>query len=111
MQLLMGTATYLVVCVAWVFFRAADFPTAARLVQAMTGTIARGDAILPTREILQVGLVTAGLLTAHWLLRNTSIENVVSRMPRGLLAGIWTVMICGIILTQGNGNAFIYFQF
>jgi len=54
---------------------------------------------------------TAGLLLAHALLRNTSIENVVSRMPRSLLAGILTVMISGIILTQGNGNAFIYFQF
>jgi alginate O-acetyltransferase complex protein AlgI len=77
----------------------------------MAGVIGRGDAILPTREILQVALVTAGLLTAHWLLRNTSIENVVARMPRSVLAGVWTVMICGIILTQGNGNAFIYFQF
>jgi D-alanyl-lipoteichoic acid acyltransferase DltB (MBOAT superfamily) len=110
-QVLLGLATYLVACFAWVFFRANDFGTASRLVAAMVGAISRGDAILPTREILQVGLVTAGLLLAHALLRNTSIENVVSRMPRALLAGIWTVMISGIILTQGNGNAFIYFQF
>jgi alginate O-acetyltransferase complex protein AlgI len=110
-QILLGLTTYVVVCFAWVFFRASDFGTASRLVAAMVGALSRGDAILPTREILQVGLVTAGLLLAHAFLRNTSIENVVSRMPRALLAGIWTVMICGIILTQGNGNAFIYFQF
>ena len=59
----------------------------------------------------QVGLVTLGLLTAHGLLRNTSLETVAARMPRSLLAGIWTVMIGGLILNQGNGNAFIYFQF
>jgi alginate O-acetyltransferase complex protein AlgI len=94
-----------------VFFRAADFATAARLVQAMTGALRTGDAILPTREILQVALVTSGLLTAHWLLRTTSIEAVVAKMPRAVLGGVWTTMICGIILTQGNGNAFIYFQF
>jgi alginate O-acetyltransferase complex protein AlgI len=107
----MGVATYAVICFAWVFFRAADFPTAARLVQAMAGLLPRGDAILATREILQVAVVTAGLLGAHWLLRNTTMEAVVSKAPRWILASTWTVMICGIILTQGNGNAFIYFQF
>ena len=110
-QVLLGLATYVAVCFAWVFFRANDFATASRLVAAMVGAVARGDAILPTREILQVTLVTLGLLGAHWFLRRTSLENVVSRMPRALLAGVWTVMICGIVLTQGNGNAFIYFQF
>ena len=110
-QVLLGLGTYALVCLTWVFFRASDFPTAARLVQAMIGALQSGDAILPTREILQVALVTAGLLGAHWLLRNSSIEAVVAKMPRPVLAGIWTVMIGGIILTQGNGNAFIYFQF
>ena len=110
-QILLGLGTYAVICFAWVFFRAADFPSATRLVQAMVGVLPRGDAILATREILQVGIVTAGLLGAHWLLRNTSMEAVVAKAPRWVLAGTWSVMICGIILTQGNGNAFIYFQF
>jgi alginate O-acetyltransferase complex protein AlgI len=108
---MLGLGTYAVVCFAWVFFRATDFPTAARLVSAMAGVLPSGDAILPTREILQVGLVTAGLLIAHALLRQTSIEAVVARMPRSLLVSVWTVMVGGIILTQGNGHAFIYFQF
>jgi alginate O-acetyltransferase complex protein AlgI len=94
-----------------VFFRAGDFGTAVRLVLAMTGQLAAGDAILPTREILQVMLVTAGLLGAHWLLRHTTMEAVVARTPRWLLTGVWSVMLFTIILTQGNGNAFIYFQF
>jgi len=110
-QLFLGVATYAVICFAWVFFRAADFNTAARLVQAMAGFLPKGDAILATREILQVAVVTAGLLGAHWLLRNTTMEAVVSKTPRWAIAGTWSVMICGIILTQGNGNAFIYFQF
>jgi alginate O-acetyltransferase complex protein AlgI len=110
-QIMLGLGTYAVVCFAWVFFRATDFPTAARLVSAMAGVLPSGDAILPTREILQVGLVTAGLLIAHALLRQTSIEAVVARMPRSLLVSVWTVMVGGIILTQGNGHAFIYFQF
>jgi hypothetical protein len=77
----------------------------------MAGALPTGDAILPTREILQVAIVTAGLLGAHWLLRNTTMETVVAKMPRWLLAGTWSLMIFGIILTQESGNAFIYFQF
>src|SRR3954470_19351715 len=101
-QILLGLGTYAAVCFAWVFFRASDFPTAARLVLAMVGLLPRGDAILPTREILQVAVVTAGLLGAHWLLRNTTMEAVVAKTPRWLLVGVWSVIICGITLTQGN---------
>ncbi len=110
-QLLLSALTYLTVCFAWVFFRAADFPTAARLIRAMIGLFPHGDAILSTREIIQVGCVTAGLLLAHWNMRDTSIEAAVARLPRSLLLTLWTLMLCAIILTQGNGHAFIYFQF
>jgi alginate O-acetyltransferase complex protein AlgI len=111
LKLLVGFGTYIVVCIAWVFFRAADFPSAARLLAAMAGVIPVGDALLTTREILQVALVTAGLLLAHWRMRDTSLEAVVARLPRGLVLALWTLMLCAIILNQGTGNAFIYFQF
>ena len=110
-QLLLGLGTYVVVCFAWVFFRAADFGAAARLVRAMAGLLSTGDAVLTTREILQVAIVTAGLMLAHWKLRDIGIEVSVARQPRWLVAGTWTLMLCSIILTQGSGNAFIYFQF
>ncbi len=110
-KLLLGLGTYAVVCLAWVFFRATNFTAAAHLLGSMAGAGPKGEAILPTREILQVALVTAGLLLAHWNLRDTSIEAVVARMPRGLVIALWTLMLSAIILTQGNGNAFIYFQF
>lgn len=111
-QILLGLATYAAVCLAWVFFRAPNFGSAMGLVMAMIGQLpVTGEAILPTRDILQVAIVTAGLLTAHWMLRDTSMEAVVARTPRWLLTGVWSVMVFSIILTQGNGNAFIYFQF
>ncbi len=110
-KLLLGLGTFAAVCFAWVFFRATDFATATRLTRAMAGVLPGGEAILGTREILQVGGVTAGLLLAHWTLRETSFEAVVERLPRWLIVGGWTLMLCAIILTQGSGNAFIYFQF
>ena len=110
-KLLLGLATYAAVCFAWVFFRAGDFPTATRMVHAMTSVLPGGAALLTTRALLQVALVTAGLLIAHWSLRDTSVEAVVARMPSWLVTGLWTLMLGAIILTQGNGHAFIYFQF
>src|SRR5437660_11402538 len=103
-QLLIGAITYLAVLVAWVYFRAADFETASRLIGGMFGTHARPDAILSTREILQVALVTMGLLIAHWSMRDTSIEAVVARLPRWAVGATWLLMACAIILTQGNSN-------
>src|SRR3954449_4085358 len=110
-QLLIGAITYFAVLVAWVYFRASDFGTASRLIGGMFGAHSRPDAILSTREILQVALVTIGLLIAHWSMRETSIEAVVQRLPRWVVGGAWFLMAGAIILTQGSSNAFIYFQF
>jgi alginate O-acetyltransferase complex protein AlgI len=110
-QILLGIGTYVAVCFAWVFFRAGDFTTAARMVRAMVGWYPQGDAILSTREIIQVSAVTLGLLVAHWGLRDITIEKAVARTPPWLITTVWAFMLCAIILTQGNGNAFIYFQF
>jgi alginate O-acetyltransferase complex protein AlgI len=110
-RLLLGLGTYAVVCFAWVFFRASTFSGAAKLLRSMVGAAHNGDAILATREILQVGAVIAALLLAHWTLRATDLETTVARIPRVLVATVWTLMLSAIILTQGSGNAFIYFQF
>ncbi len=77
----------------------------------MFGTHAQADAILGTREIVQVISVTALMLVAHWSLRESSLEAAVARLPRGLVTIAWAFMVCALILTQGNSNAFIYFQF
>lgn len=110
-QFFLWLFTYLCVNFAWVFFRATDFATAARLIGAMTFLGPHGDMLLSTRDILQVALVTAGLLLAHWKLKDTSIEAAVQRLPLWLIITGWSIMLSAIILTQGSGNAFIYFQF
>ena len=106
-----GLATFVAVCIAWVFFRAPDFTVASRMLTGMFAGHSRGDAILATREILQVGLVICGMVSAHCLLRDSSIEIAVTRLPRWIVTAAWAFMACAIILTQGNSNAFIYFQF
>lgn len=110
-RLMLGLGTYAVVCFAWVFFRASTFGGAAKIIQSMVGGASHGDAILNSREILQVAVVIAALLLVHWTMRDTDLETTVTRLPRAVVATLWTLMLSAIILTQGSGNAFIYFQF
>ena len=110
-KLLLGLGTYFAVCVAWVFFRAPDFAVAARMLSGMFGGHPQGDALLSTREILQISIVTLFMFGVHWSLRDTTIEAAVNRLPAWALTGIWAFMAGAILLTQGNSNAFIYFQF
>jgi alginate O-acetyltransferase complex protein AlgI len=110
-RLLVGIVTYVAVLIAWVYFRAADFSTASRLIGGMFGRHPHGDALLTTREIWQVVLVTRGILIAHWSLRETTLETAVSRLPRWAVTSAWFFMAAALILAQGSSNAFIYFQF
>ncbi|MEP6685879.1 MAG: MBOAT family O-acyltransferase [Verrucomicrobiota bacterium] len=110
-KLLLGLITYAAVCLAWVFFRASDFTIATRMLRGMFGGHPHGDAILATREMLQIGIVTFFMILAHWSLRDIGVEQAVERLPRWLVTTAWTLMACAIILTQGSSNAFIYFQF
>src|SRR5215212_8107048 len=110
-KLLIGLTTYVAVLIAWVYFRASNFENASRMIAGMFGRHLTGDALLSTREILQVSIVTLFLLAAHWALRDISIEAAVTRLPRWTVTAIWFLMACAIILTQGSSNAFIYFQF
>ena len=70
----------------------------------------RGDAILATREILQVGIVTSVMLPPTGRCATQSSKRGVAFAALVVTARV-DIMVCAIILTQGNGNAFIYFQF
>ncbi len=77
----------------------------------MFGQHPHGDAILSTRELLQIGSVTAGIIAMHWAMRDNTFETAVMRLPHWAITAIGSAMACAIVLTQGSSNAFIYFQF
>lgn len=107
-----GALTYFLINLTWVFFRAQDFPTAWRLITSMFG-FAGADAgtPLPTLYILQTLITIGCLVTAHCLMRNTSIETVASKTPKVILVAMLATMFFLTVTTQGSGDAFIYFQF
>ena len=55
--------------------------------------------------------MTIGILAVHWYMRNRRLEEVVARTPWWLTGLVWAGMLFAIVITQGSGNAFIYFQF
>jgi len=110
-RMIAGFATYGAVCIAWVFFRASDFTIASRMLTGMFGGHAQGDAILSTRELLEIGMVTAGVIAMHWRMRDDSFETTVMVLPAWAITAIGSVMAFAIVFTQGTSNAFIYFQF
>ena len=103
--------TYFLINITWVFFRAQDFATAWRVTASMLLFGAGETSVVPTIDIYIVGIVMAVLVTIHWLMRDRSIEQVVRRTPWWLVGIAWGAMLWAIIVTQGSGDAFIYFQF
>ena len=69
------------------------------------------ELVLATRLVLTVLVVTVAMLCVHWLMRNRRLEDVVAKSPTWLVASVWGVMLLLIMITQGSGDAFIYFQF
>ena len=62
-------------------FCASDFTIASRMLGGMFGRHAHGDAILSTRELLQIGSVTLGMVAMHWVMRDNTFETAVMRLP------------------------------
>lgn len=103
--------TYLLINLTWVLFRAQDFPTAWRMLGAMSGLSGAGQAVLPVIHVIIVTVVVPVMLLTHWFMRDRRLEEVVASLPWWVTAIGWAAMVFAIVATQGRGDAFIYFQF
>ena len=107
----MGLLTYALVNVTWVFFRADSFGEAWSLLRGMAGLNAGAAPILPTSELVPALAIVAGIVGAHWLMRTRTLESFIAGRRPAVLSGAWALMLFAVVVTQGSGNAFIYFQF
>ena len=107
----LGLLTYTLVDFTWVFFRAKDFTTAWHVLGGMAGVNVGAKPVLPTVFIVAVAAVTPAILAAHWYMRERTLESVVARVPPIVTGLLWGLMLFAIVISQGAGNAFIYFQF
>jgi alginate O-acetyltransferase complex protein AlgI len=103
--------TYFLINITWVFFRAKDFHTAWVVLRGMAGFNAAAEPIVPTPYIVSTGIIVTALVAIHWTMRERTLESMVARVPAPVIAGAWGLMAFAIVISQGSGNAFIYFQF
>ena len=107
----LGMLTYALVNLAWVFFRAPTFERAFAMLSGMAGLNAGAPPILSATEVATVAVVMTALVATHWRMRDTTLESAVARMPAPALACGLAAMAFAVTIEQGEGNAFIYFQF
>jgi alginate O-acetyltransferase complex protein AlgI len=104
--------TFLLVCVAWVFFRAHSFGQAFDVTTALFGfgssEVVR---LLQPESIVLSVTVTVILLLVHWSMRRTSIASIVARVPWWVRSLALAALVLGIVGLSGEDRAFIYFQF
>jgi len=110
-KFLLALLTFFLVNITWVFFRAQDFPTAWRMLSSMFGQADNGIPVLPTMNMIKVGVVVVGMVATHWFLRNTTVLEVAQKTKWWLVGIVWTLMLLAIMLSQESSSSFIYFQF
>ena len=107
----LGFLTYLCVNLAWVFFRAKTFSKGMLVLAGMFGLNRHAVPILALMQLVMIGTIMSGILFTHWRMRAHTLETLVARVHPVALSAAWTLMAFAILIEQGTGNAFIYFQF
>ncbi len=109
----LGLLTYALINITWVFFRADSFGKAwLRAAAACSAQTREAVPILPTAHLVMVAAdhrghrrrALADARAARWKRRSRA------RRP-WCCRGVWALMLFAIVIAQGAGNAFIYFQF
>lgn len=107
----LGLATWTLVNITWVFFRAKTFDKAWIVLRGMAGANNTAKPILPTFYLLSVAVIVGGILLTHWFMRARTLESVIARAHPAAVSVAWGLLAFLIVIAQGEGAAFIYFQF
>ncbi len=103
--------TFTCINFTWVFFRANEFSTAKNMIESMLFLNPDGLLILEYFDLLKVFILTALLFFTHWYMRRHTVKMVAENLPVWLFATGWAVMVFLLLIAQGSGEQFIYFQF
>jgi alginate O-acetyltransferase complex protein AlgI len=103
--------TFTCVNITWVFFRAKEFSTAKHIISSMFYLNANGEKILLLFDIIKILIIITILFLTHWFMRNTSVKEVSKKISPVTLGIVWCIMTFLIVIAQGSGEQFIYFQF
>jgi alginate O-acetyltransferase complex protein AlgI len=107
----LGLLTFLLVNIAWVFFRAKTFPQAMLILGGMFGANPHAQPVLAGIYLVTTTVIIGGLLAAHWSMRSQTLEAAIARAHPAALTALWTIMAFAVVIQHGESNGFIYFQF
>lgn len=111
-RLFLLLATFILVSIAWVFFRAENVTQAFQLLAIMF-YLSPGDAdtlLKPSQVLVGYGFI-AILVLGHWWMRERTLESVFDKIPNMLRLVLFSLMLYAILTMAGQERAFIYFQF
>jgi D-alanyl-lipoteichoic acid acyltransferase DltB (MBOAT superfamily) len=104
--------TFILVCIAWVFFRAKSFDHAFVILQSMLILNSGTPAVnIEPVYILTTAVVMSAMLIIHWIMRDISLKDVVENMSWWQRSFALAILLVIIITCSGEDRAFIYFQF
>ena len=66
---------------------------------------------LSTAEFLFVLIPLESIILVHWILRDYTVEQAVSRCPTWLWMICLTLMLTALLLVPGEPAEYVYFQF
>ena len=107
-----GAFTFLVVALAWVWFRATDFSAGWLIHTKLMDFPAAIAGIAKAGSDLHIALIAmAGLVAVQWIFRSRDLRQILAELPPWLLVPLLAAMLVLIVLSPGENHAFIYFQF
>lgn len=109
--IILALSTYILVNFTWVFFRAREFSVAKNMLSSMLFMNEEGEKIVGTFDVFKVFILIGLLFISHWLMRKTPLREVSLSMSPVTLGIVWAIMLFLIVISQGSGEQFIYFQF
>lgn len=104
--------TFLVITLTWVWFRSESFPEAWHSTAELLH-LSNLFSPLPKFSGAQLLSVIAifSLVTWQWMWKEKTSVEVISKLPSPLVGVMLGLCLAAIILSPGESNAFIYFQF
>ena len=106
-----GLITLLGVMYAWVWFRSGSFAQGWDFSRALVGLAPETTAHVQGFEGGLMLAAFAGLLLVHARWREREARDWLAQLPTLPLALLLSVMLILVVLSPGDGQAFIYFQF
>jgi alginate O-acetyltransferase complex protein AlgI len=108
---LLAILTYTLVNFTWVFFRAKEFGTAKNMILSMLYLNGDGEKILGYFDIIKVMVISLILFLTHWYMRRNTVKSVSTNLNPYVFGVFWAILVFLILIAQGSGEQFIYFQF